>query len=256
MCLRDKELATQKKDYEERKAVMATAKTTYEVKKARKAELATLKTDLAAKIAALGAGDEKTRLEYKLGQLTTEDGGIDVAALKGTYETQQGVFDAKEKELDAARTTAEGTKRENAFAGIKSAYDKLKTEKEKAETQLAVWLAKKRTSRTDEQWEENNMRYQEQKKVVAAMKEKFDAQKTTFDTEKAAKDRRGKLAEAAQAATDRATAMAARASDLAAKGSAKTSACAGGASTACTDATAAWKTVDDAEKKDQQLNLE
>lgn len=150
---RDKELATQKKDYEERKAVMATAKTTYEVKKARKAELATLKTDLAAKIAALGAGDEKTRLEYKLGQLTTEDGGIDVAALKGTYETQQGVFDAKEKELDAARTTAEGTKRENAFAGIKSAYDKLKTEKEKAETQLAVWLAKKRTSRTDEQRE-------------------------------------------------------------------------------------------------------
>lgn len=91
---------------------------------------------------------------------------------------------------------------------------------------------------------------EEYKKIYMEMEPKYVA-------EKAAKDRRAKIAEEVQAKADRVSAIAARASDLAAKLSAKNTACGADAgSSDCTTKTAAWKTVDDAEKKDQQLNLE
>jgi len=97
---------------------VATAKKTWEEKKARKAALVTEKATLSGQIAALADGDEKTRLEYKLGKLNTEDAAIDVAALKTTYDNAKGVFDAREKVLEGERKTAEDSARAAAFGAL------------------------------------------------------------------------------------------------------------------------------------------
>lgn len=112
---------------------METAKKTYEEKKARKEALATEKTTLTGQIADLAEGDEKTRLEYKLGKLNTEDSAIDVAALKTAYDGEKTTFDAREKVLAGERKTADDSAREAAFGALKTARDKLEADYRKAE---------------------------------------------------------------------------------------------------------------------------
>lgn len=128
---------------------MATAKAAWEEKKARKAALVTEKATLTGQIAALADGDEKTRLEYKLGKLNTEDAAIDVDALKVTYDSAKGVFEAREKVLEGERKAADDTARAAAFGALKTKHDKLVADYQKAENQLNIWIAKKRASKSE-----------------------------------------------------------------------------------------------------------
>lgn len=94
------------------------------------------------------------------------------------------------------------------------------------------------------------------KRDVDTKKTVYDKVKTTFDTENAAKTKRTEEKNAKDAADLRATELASRGSDFTAKESDKATKCGADAGSAeCTAAKAAFDLVDEAQKKDRQMNL-
>lgn len=116
-------------------------------------------------MADMADGDEKTAindLKTKAkeardafdGQLTADEG-----KLKSDYESAKGVFDNAEKGAQAARKAAEKAARETAYTDSKALNDKNKQAYDDAEAQLKIWADAKKTSTTNEEWEENHKKW-------------------------------------------------------------------------------------------------
>lgn len=246
---------------------MDNAKTAYNTKKARREELDTALAGIDAEIAAATDNVSKQKLEMNKAEWTTEVGTLGddaLNSLKGTMDSTMDTFKTAEADLKETNLAAEKVKLDAAFSGLETDKNDSQTAFAAIEGQLEYWADAKKKSKTEKEWEENHYKYMELEGEFKKAKKTRDDALATFNEANTAKGLRDAKATRDTAVADRKTAITGRATDITDKeaeiATAEQAATDAGDDPA-TDATVIQKkqelvVLQDAQKQDQQLNLE